>query len=158
MFTGGFDPWPCVFPQQLKGSTRVLPGFHQGSTRFCEGCGVVRALKRSLFSRASEPAARKLGPRCDPRIGLRPFTGCFKKRSHRLLPRQFPRVPLRRALFLGGPTWTLQLPLTLKPGFHPKITIILGNNPFLRLQADVQRILAVPFLAWRAPHSRGSKG
>ena len=30
-----------------KGSTRVLPGFHEGSTRFCEGCGVVPALKRS---------------------------------------------------------------------------------------------------------------
>ena len=25
----------------------VPPGFHQGSTRFCEGCGVVRALKRA---------------------------------------------------------------------------------------------------------------
>ena len=28
-----------------EGSTRVPPRFHQGSTRFCEGCGVVRALK-----------------------------------------------------------------------------------------------------------------
>ena len=30
-----------------EGSTRVPPQFHQGSTRFCEGCGVVRALKRA---------------------------------------------------------------------------------------------------------------
>ena len=29
-----------------EGSTRVPPGFHQDSTRFCEGCGVVRALRR----------------------------------------------------------------------------------------------------------------
>ena len=28
-----------------KGSTRVPPGFHEGSSRFCEGCGVVRAQK-----------------------------------------------------------------------------------------------------------------
>ena len=25
-----------------QGSTRVPRGFHEGSTRFCEGCGVVR--------------------------------------------------------------------------------------------------------------------
>ena len=48
----------CFFPQQLKAlgslprqapglSGKVLRGFHQGSTRFCEGCGVVRALKRA---------------------------------------------------------------------------------------------------------------
>ena len=30
-----------------EGSTRVPPKFHEGSTRFCEGCGVVRALKRA---------------------------------------------------------------------------------------------------------------
>ena len=28
-----------------EGSTRVPPGFYEGSTKFCEGCGVVRALK-----------------------------------------------------------------------------------------------------------------
>ena len=30
-----------------EGSTRVPSGFHQGSMRFCEGCGVVRAVKRA---------------------------------------------------------------------------------------------------------------
>ena len=30
------------FTRVPQGSTRVPPGFHQGSTRFCEGCGVVR--------------------------------------------------------------------------------------------------------------------
>ena len=29
-----------------QGSTSVPPGIHEGSTRFCEGCGVVQALKR----------------------------------------------------------------------------------------------------------------
>ena len=29
------------------GSTRVPRGFHEGSARFCEGCGVVRVLKRA---------------------------------------------------------------------------------------------------------------
>ena len=33
-----------------EGSTTVPPGFHQGSTRFCEGCGVVRALKRASLA------------------------------------------------------------------------------------------------------------
>ena len=53
-----FGPSFLFFPQQLKvrggpevrfheGSTRVPPKFHEGSTRFCEGCGVVRALKRA---------------------------------------------------------------------------------------------------------------
>ena len=67
--------YKCVFffiPQQLKawvsaqigcgvvrggpelkfheGSTKVPPGFQQDSTRFCEGCGVVRTLKRAPYS------------------------------------------------------------------------------------------------------------
>ena len=29
-----------------EGSTRVPPGSHEGPTRFCEGCGVVRALRK----------------------------------------------------------------------------------------------------------------
>ena len=37
-------------PDRLRGgSTRVPPGFHEGSTRFCEGCGVVRAQHRMLL-------------------------------------------------------------------------------------------------------------
>ena len=31
-------------------STRVPKGFHEGSTRFCEGCGMVRAHFRTYFS------------------------------------------------------------------------------------------------------------
>ena len=33
-----------------EGCTRVGPGFDQGSTKFSEGCGVVRALKRALHA------------------------------------------------------------------------------------------------------------
>ena len=36
-----------VPPGFHQGSTRVPTGFQQGSTKFCEGCGVVRALKRA---------------------------------------------------------------------------------------------------------------
>ena len=36
-----------VPPGFHQGSTRAPPGFHEGSARFCEGCGVVRALKRA---------------------------------------------------------------------------------------------------------------
>ena len=30
-----------------EGSTRVPPCFYEGSTKFCKGCGVVRALRRA---------------------------------------------------------------------------------------------------------------
>ena len=37
---------------------RVSPGFHQGSTRFCEGCGMVRGIPEVRFHRVPQGSTR----------------------------------------------------------------------------------------------------
>ena len=68
-----------------EGSTRVPPGFHEGSMRFCEGCGVVRALK-------SAPLLLGISPE------LTFFFRVFENEGVYL-----GASPFRSAPFFGGP-------------------------------------------------------